>query len=246
MAIQCYNEIDLEENMNMNKNYHDVMTHYLMAIVGGFFGGYAIFARMNVFGSAQTANLIDLIKNILGANYLEGMFRIGALLIYVLALILGTCLTYKTRWNLKYLVLKIEIICVILLSFIPTSVNPIVALYPCFFATAFQWSIFKGALGYTSSTIFSTNNIKQTVVSFTEYFLTDQPEKQHECLKKGCFFGGTLISFHSGVIFAYLLWMLFLEKSILFLLLFLFAIYTYLKIIDNIINKTSVKEKMIA
>lgn len=230
----------------MKKSYHEIIMHYLMAMVGGFFGGYAIFARMNVFGSAQTANLIELVKDILGSNYFEGMLRIGALLIYILALVLGTCFTYKTKWNLKYLVLKIEIICVILLGFIPTSVNPIIALYPCFFATAFQWSIFKGAMGYTSSTIFSTNNIKQTVVSFTEYFLTDQQEKQHECLKKGCFFGGTLISFHSGVAFAYLLWTLVLEKSIWFLLLFLFIIYIYLKITDNLINKNSIKEKMTA
>ena len=46
----------------MKNDYHDVIIHYLMAIVGGFFGGYAIFTRMNVFGSAQTANLIDLVE----------------------------------------------------------------------------------------------------------------------------------------------------------------------------------------
>ncbi len=231
----------------MKKNYHDVITHYLMAIVGGFFGGYAIFARMNVFGSAQTANLIELIKNILGANYFEGILRIGALFIYVLALILGTYFTHRTDWNLKYLVLKIEIFCVILLGFIPMNVNPIMALYPCFFATAFQWSIFKGAIGYTCSTIFSTNNIKQTVIAFTEYFLADQQDIQQECLRKGCFFAGTLIFFHTGVALAYLLWTLFLEKSILFLLLFLCVIYIYLKISDNLfIKKNSIEKKMIA
>src|SRR5699024_11733141 len=58
---------------------------------------------------------------------------------------------------------------------------------------AFQWCIFKGAMGYTSSTIFSTNNIKQTVVSLTEYFLIQDTTIKQEKLKKGCFFGGTLL-----------------------------------------------------
>ena len=52
----------------MKNDYHDVIIHYLMAIVGGFFGGYAIFTRMNVFGSAETANLIDLVKALLGSD----------------------------------------------------------------------------------------------------------------------------------------------------------------------------------
>ena len=52
----------------MKKDHQDAILHFLMAMIGGFLGGYAIFARMNIFGSAQTANLIELIKNIFGAN----------------------------------------------------------------------------------------------------------------------------------------------------------------------------------
>ena len=37
----------------------DVPVHYTMAIFGGFIGAYAILARMQVFGSAQTANMIE-------------------------------------------------------------------------------------------------------------------------------------------------------------------------------------------
>ena len=36
-------------------NSSEVRTHFIMAVCGGFFGGYAIFGRMAVFGSAQTA-----------------------------------------------------------------------------------------------------------------------------------------------------------------------------------------------
>ena len=82
----------------MKNDYHDVIIHYLMAIVGGFFGGYAIFTRMNVFGSAQTANLIDLVKALLGSHYIDSLIRIGAVVIYILAMIIATFLTYRTKW----------------------------------------------------------------------------------------------------------------------------------------------------
>ena len=85
----------------MKKDHQDAILHFLMAMIGGFLGGYAIFARMNIFGSAQTANLIELIKNIFGANYVESLMRIGALLIYILAIMIATVLTYKSQWNLK-------------------------------------------------------------------------------------------------------------------------------------------------
>lgn len=206
----------------MRKNYYDVIVHYLMAIIGGFLGGFAIFSRMNVFGSAQTANLIDLVRDILGNNYIESLIRIGALGIYVLAIVLATFCSYRTKWKLQYLVLFLDFSCAILLGVIPENVNPIIALYPCFFATAFQWCVFKGALGYTSSTIFSTNNIKQTVLSFTEYFLVSDNLTKHEKLKKGCFFGGTLLSFHSGVALSYLLYSMFALKGIWFLMIIVF------------------------
>ena len=46
----------------------DVPVHYTMAIFGGFIGAYAILARMQVFGSAQTANMIELVCGILGRD----------------------------------------------------------------------------------------------------------------------------------------------------------------------------------
>ena len=67
-------------------NRSEVWMHFIMAVCGGFFGGYAIFGRMAVFGSAQTANLIELVGDILGKNTAEAALRLGALVLYVLAL----------------------------------------------------------------------------------------------------------------------------------------------------------------
>lgn len=121
--------------------------------------------------------------------------RIGALLIYILSIMIATVLTYKSQWNLKHLVLYLEMICIVILGLFLKNIPPIIALYPCFFVTAFQWCIFKGAMGYTSSTIFSTNNIKQTVVSLTEYFLIQGHHNQTRKTQKRLFFWWHFIMF---------------------------------------------------
>lgn len=181
------------------KDKFEVKTHFLMAICGGFLGGYAIFSRMAVFGSAQTANLIELVHSILGNDTLEMCLRLGALLIYVGAIIIAVYLEKRSKINLKYLCIALELLAVLIVGMIPATVDPLLSLYPIFFVTAFQWCVFKGALGYVSSTIFSTNNVKQTVVSLMEYLLLDDLEEKQEKLKKAQFFGGTLLSFHIGV-----------------------------------------------
>ena len=47
--------------------------HFLMAFCGGFFGSYAVFNRMSVFGNAQTANLIELIGAVLGHDFPDAL-----------------------------------------------------------------------------------------------------------------------------------------------------------------------------
>lgn len=195
----------------MKKKKLNVYIHFVMALCGGFYGGYAITARMAVFGSAQTANLIELVCDILGRDFWDVLLRVGALVIYMAAIILSTVIGKRTEWNLRYLTLGAEIFTVAALGFFPAQMNPMLALYPIFFIAPFQWCAFGGAAGYASSTIFSTNNMKQMTIAFTEYFLIKEvPENEgtdevrRERLHKGLLFGGTLLSFHTGVGAAYL------------------------------------------
>ena len=175
-------------------NKSEVRLHFIMALAGGFFGGYAVFGRMGVFGSAQTANLIDLVGDILGSDLVDAAERLGALVIYISAMIIFAVLSRKTKWNLKYLVFAVETVAVVILAALPEKLDPVVALYPVFFATSFQWCVFKGAEGYACSTIFSTNNLKQTVLSFADYFLADGENAKPE---KGLLFR------HNAAVFSY-------------------------------------------
>ena len=190
------------------ENEFELPVHFIMATFGGFLGAYAILARMRVFGSAQTANLIELVCDILGRN-LEGVLtRVMALVVYGGAIALAAVLIKKVQWNLKYLAIFLDAFAILVAGFLPEDMDPVAALYPVFFVTAFQWCVFQGAKGYTSSTIFSTNNLKQTVFSITEYFIYRKEENvRKQKAEKAVVFGGTLFSFHIGVGFGYLMWL---------------------------------------
>ena len=180
--------------------------HFLMAFCGGFFGSYAVFNRMSVFGNAQTANLIELIGAVLGHDFPDALLRLGAFLVFVSALVLSVPLERQLHRKAKYLTLAVEAAIATAISFFPEDMNPIAAVYPIFFAAALQWSIFPGAEGFVAANVFSTNNIKQTFTSLTEYVLErkSNPERAREKLKKAVCFGGTLLSFHCGVISGFL------------------------------------------
>lgn len=192
-----------------------VSIHFSMAFIGGFFGAYALLNHCDIFGSSQTANLISLIMGILGRNPQELLIRLGAAALYGLAIVLSVVIPRRLGWDLKLSAILLDGAAALILFCIPAGLDHILSLYPIFFATAFQWCAFQGVYGYSCSTIFSTNNFKQTVLGFTHYIC----EKDLEQLRKGKFFGGTLLFFHAGVVYSYFGYlMLGLHASLLLIL----------------------------
>lgn len=172
---------------------------YTMALTGGFMGGYAVFGS-GILGSAQTINLIDLVYGIVGRDWLHVAIRIGAALIYAAAIALATLTECSKRLDRKLTALFVDTLCVLLIFFMPHDIDRVIALYPVFFMMAFQWYSFPGACGYTSSSVFSTNNYRQTVSGLTKFLAVND----REALKKAGFFAGTLLYFHIGVAAAFL------------------------------------------
>lgn len=189
---------------------YGVQIHHMMALCGGFLGVYAIVNRMGVFASAQTSNLIELVCDLLGRDPLEISLRVLALGVYVAAMAVFVILEKKTRWNLEYGAILVDLAAVAVVGALPETMNSFVALYPAFFASSFQWCVFKGAKGYVSATVFSTNNLKMTVTAFVEYLISGKEEAgRAKALDKALFYGGTLLYFHVGVAAGYgagLLW----------------------------------------
>ena len=172
----------------------DWYRHLAFACVGGFFGAYAIMCRGGVMGSAQTVNLLELVIDALygrGFNVLE---HFGAFAVYVIGTMLTVLLPFKWGVDMRRLSPIITAAAAIGECFIPAETEVVIALYPIFFAMSVQWSSFRGAQNFYSSTIFSTNNTKQASLALAEYLCN----KSHEQLKRMGFFLSTLLCFHIG------------------------------------------------
>lgn len=184
------------------ENCQTAHTHYRMAFIGGFLGVYPVLNYENILGSAQTSNLIELVTDTLGGNLPHALLRILAMFLYMSAVALATYLPKHSHANLKYISLAIDGLAAILLPLIPRNLPMIIGLYPTFFAMAFQWCSFPGAYGYNSSSIFSTNNLRQFTSALVNVYCNHMPQER----LKYHFYGFTLLCFHLGVAADYLLW----------------------------------------
>ena len=153
----------------------DRWIHFNMAIVGGFLGGFAILNHHELFGSAQTSNLISVFADLVGHPDANFFVRLLGVFIYMFALSLTVILPKFTRLHLPYVSLFIDAMAALIVAFLPSDLNDFIALYPLYFAMAIQWCSFKGGDGFTCSTIFSTNNLRQFTTSMTEYLCSKDP-----------------------------------------------------------------------
>lgn len=193
-------------------NKYDSVLHYNLAFIGGFLGIYCILQRSDFLGSAQTSNMIYLVADLLGENYLEFALRVGGMILYGISIAITVWLPIHSSINIKTLSIIVDGLAVAILGFLPADMNSVLGLYPVFFAMAFQWNSFKGAKGYVSSSIFSTNNLRQFVISLTNFKMT----KKVEHSERAKFYGFTLLSFHVAVAISYLLWKIFYVHSVWF------------------------------
>jgi uncharacterized membrane protein YoaK (UPF0700 family) len=184
----------------VNLKNREILLHSIMCMIGGFFGVYAIMCRMDNLGSAQTNNLILIVCCLLGKNFIDFLLRVAGAFLYVSAISICIYLREKTTYNTKKYAICIDILGMLFLRLIPLDINPIIGLLPIFFMMATQWTVFQGVGAYNSSSIFSTNNLKQMTISFMQYRLHHDPEK----LERGKFFANSLIWYHLGVIYSFI------------------------------------------
>ena len=179
--------------MKNNKNIGQYR-HLAFALVGGFFAGYAILCRCGLLANAQTMNLIELVMSALRGDIVAVLLHVGGLVLYIAGTMLTVLLPHYFNLNMQRAVTFIDALACIVLCFIPADANPLLGLYPLFFAMSIQWSSFSGAKGYTSSTIFSTNNVKQASLAFASY-ITDGDRKHIDTL---LFYVFTILAFSLG------------------------------------------------
>ncbi|HCS68124.1 MAG TPA: hypothetical protein DIW34_08155 [Oribacterium sp.] len=182
--------------MNLIKTRRNLLIHLLMAFMGGYAGMYGILVRGS-FGQAVTSNLANVFRHLLlGDNIDDGIFRFGAILVFLFALGVTHILQMKDVRLAEITCLVSQTICILISAAIPENTAGALALYPIFFLTGIQWGTFTGAEGFNCSTIFCSNNSKQALFGWIDYVLTGK----HESFKQGLFYTVTLIFFYVAVV----------------------------------------------
>ncbi len=211
--------------------------HYNMAAVGGVFGGFAVCNLGEIFGNAQTLNLMSIVHNLIKLDFYTLSLRIIAALLYFLGFAAAVVIPKKLRVHSDMISIVIDIIAFIVLAFLPKDAHLIISLYPIFFATAFQWTAFEYIDGYSSSTIFSSNNYRQFMTALVEYSI----DKDKSRVTKIRVFGLTLLYFHIGVALACIC-AIFIGRLSAFVGIAVMAPSVYLLIKKRIIRLKNIKD----
>ena len=174
--------------------------HMTMEFMGGLWGAYSVVQWTNL-GNAHTTNLIKIVLRLIDGDWLEFALCVGSAFLYFLAFALSAYWSKHSKSDLRYAVIIVEAVSLAAVYFFPQNWPVYTRLYPCVFATAFQWSIFCGAQGFNCATIFNSNNYRQFSSSFAEVYLNKDPSFR----PKMKFFGCTLLFYHFGVVYVYLI-----------------------------------------
>ena len=178
----------------MEQNVEARRLHFLMSAIGGYIGVYSILGRNGIFALAQTMNLIQTVVSLEEGDFLEVAMRVGAVCLFGLAVAFAAVLLRHGEQKRKKVSIAVTVLVVVCEGIIPLTVSSMAALYPVFLAMTLQWCAFRGPEVYGSSTIFSTNNLRQCVDAYVRY-CRNRDMGLHE---KACFFGNTLVSYHVG------------------------------------------------
>lgn len=68
----------MEEQLEQSKR----RLHFCMALIGGWFGAYAIL-RFHHFASAVTVNFIEVFTSAVQENWIKALLRMGIVILYV-------------------------------------------------------------------------------------------------------------------------------------------------------------------
>ena len=164
----------------LTDNQWEVLMHWLLTLVGGFMGTYAVLLHAGNFGSAQTGNIMEMAADLISMEWSKVLLRLIAFIIFGFGVVSAYLLTNYTKLNMRKLALWVDAAGLTLASLLP--LDPVlVGLYPIFFCASFQWGVYSAAGGFNSASIFTTNNYKQALLGWTQYILT----KDKEFLEEG-------------------------------------------------------------
>lgn len=176
--------------------------HYTMSFIGGIFAIYSLLENSNVFGSAETSNMILLVEDLLHWDLFHILIRVVSLIVYASGIILTVWMSKYHPNTQKRLCIMIDYLAALILGLLPEGIHPVAALYPVAFAMSIQWCTFRGVRENPSATTFSTGNFRQLVTIIFNYIT----ERKQEDLLRIKFYITTMLSFHAAIATFFIIW----------------------------------------
>ena len=206
----------------------------ILALTGGFLDAYTFLVRGKVFANAQTGNIV-----LLGTNLFQGEFKQAlSYLVPIVAFIVGVFITEfiklkfkeneKLHW--RQIIIFIEIFLLVLVAFMPQSLNNLANIIVSFIC-AMQVESFRKINGIACATTMCTGNLRSGTELLFKYIKTKEPDLK----EKGINYYGIDLTFILGAGFGALFTNYFKEKAVLFCCITLFIGFIVMFIKEDIL-----------
>jgi uncharacterized membrane protein YoaK (UPF0700 family) len=215
----------LARNRQMSDTF---MVGCILCFLGGFLDVYTYICRGGVFAFAQTVNVIQL-----GARILQG--DVDGILVYLMpitAFILGILcaeilkkkLISCKRIHWRQIIIIIELLIVLPVSFVPAGNSNSLVIILISFVCALQFQSFRTTNGKQVVTTMITGDLRSAVENVYKYTTT----KETEYIRTALLYVMIILLFLLGVMLGYVFTTRFMEKSALIVSLGLFIIFLLL------------------
>lgn len=196
-----------------------------LSMVGGFLESYALVNRGGILANGQTANYTHIWISLAEGQIGDFIYYIFPMFLYCLAIFVATIMPLiLKRFEWPKICLTLEMVSIIILGIMPSSVDYKYAVLPIFFCTALQYQTFQSCHGFNAATIFVTNNIRQ----FTNAFALYITKKDKYQLFKSKIYLHTISCFALGVVLSIVFGAFLGDRSIFLCLIPLVAVYILL------------------
>ena len=108
----------MEEQLEQSKR----RLHFCMALIGGWFGAYAIL-RFHHFASAVTVNFIEVFTSAVQENWIKALLRLGIVILYVFTIFLAACLSKRCKGDLRMWAILSDAAAACVLSVLPEHLS---------------------------------------------------------------------------------------------------------------------------
>lgn len=188
----------------------------LLAVIGGYVDAYTFFARGGVFANAQTGNMVLFGGYFFSGQWRQAWYHLIPIFAFVLGIVIAEVIKKRFRehpyihW--RQIVIGIEILALLLVSFLPQGAYDVLANILVSFVCSLQVESFRKVNGNAYATTMCTGNLR----SATEQLYLYRQNKDRKALRSSLEYYGVILFFILGAGIGSVTARIFLERATLF------------------------------